>query len=29
MPSIDQLVFVGLNGWVAALDRDSGDVVWY
>ena len=29
MPSIDQLVFVGLNGWVAALDRDSGEVVWY
>jgi outer membrane protein assembly factor BamB len=29
MPSIDQLVFVGLNGWVAALDRDNGQVVWY
>jgi outer membrane protein assembly factor BamB len=29
MHSVDQLVFVGLNGWVAALDRDSGEVVWY
>ncbi len=29
MTSIDQLIFVGLNGWVAALDRDSGEVVWY
>ena len=29
MRSVDQLVFVGLNGWVAALDRDSGEVVWY
>src|SRR5271157_4303088 len=29
MPSVDQLIFVGLNGWVAALDRDSGEVVWY
>jgi outer membrane protein assembly factor BamB len=29
MPSIDQLVFIGLNGWVAALDRDTGEVVWY
>lgn len=29
MPSVDQLVFVGLNGWVAALDRDSGEVIWY
>jgi outer membrane protein assembly factor BamB len=28
MPSVDQLVFVGLNGWVAALDRDSGEIVW-
>ena len=28
MPSVDQLVFVGLNGWVAALDRDTGEVVW-
>jgi outer membrane protein assembly factor BamB len=29
MLPVDQLVFVGLNGWVAALDRDSGEVVWY
>jgi outer membrane protein assembly factor BamB len=29
MPSVDQMVFVGLNGWVAALDRDSGEVIWY
>src|SRR4051794_21501646 len=29
MPSVDQLVFVGLNGRVAALDRDSGEVIWY
>jgi hypothetical protein len=29
MHPLDQLVFVGLNGWVAALDRDSGEVVWY
>ena len=25
---IDQLVFVGLNGYVLALDRDSGEIVW-
>jgi outer membrane protein assembly factor BamB len=29
MHTVDQLVFVGLNGWVAALDRDNGEVVWY
>ena len=29
MHAVDQLIFVGLNGWVAALDRDSGDIVWY
>src|SRR5262245_10089902 len=29
MSSVDQLVFVGLNGWVAAIDRDSGEIVWY
>src|SRR6266852_5587593 len=29
MLPIDQLIFVGLNGWVTALDRDSGEVVWY
>jgi outer membrane protein assembly factor BamB len=26
--NIEQLIFVGLNGYVAALDRDSGEVVW-
>ncbi len=25
---IDQLVFVGLRGYVAALDRDTGKIVW-
>ena len=25
---IDQLIFVGLNGKVAALHRDSGEIVW-
>jgi outer membrane protein assembly factor BamB len=25
---IDQLVFVGLNGWAVALDRDTGEIVW-
>jgi outer membrane protein assembly factor BamB len=29
MPSVDQLVFVGLNGWVAALNRDSGEIAWF
>jgi outer membrane protein assembly factor BamB len=26
--SIDQLVFVGLNGYVVALDRETGEIVW-
>ena len=26
--SIDQLVFVGLNGYAVALDRDTGKIVW-
>jgi outer membrane protein assembly factor BamB len=26
--TIDQLVFVGLNGYALALDRDSGEIVW-
>ncbi len=26
--SIDQLVFVGLNGYAVALDRDTGEIVW-
>ena len=25
---LDQLIFVGLNGYAAALDRDSGEIVW-
>lgn len=26
---IDQLIFVGLNGYALALDRGSGEIVWY
>lgn len=26
--TIEQLIFVGLNGYVLALDRDTGDIVW-
>src|SRR3954471_17084201 len=26
--TIDQLVFVGLNGYAAALDRNTGRIVW-
>lgn len=26
--TLDQLVFVGLNGYAVALDRDTGDIVW-
>jgi outer membrane protein assembly factor BamB len=26
--TIDQLVFVGLNGYAVALHRDTGDIVW-
>src|SRR5689334_11889592 len=25
---IEQLVFVGLNGYVAALHRDTGELIW-
>jgi outer membrane protein assembly factor BamB len=25
---IDQLVFVGLNGYALALNRDTGEIVW-
>ena len=25
---IKQLIFVGLNGYAAALDRDTGEIVW-
>ena len=28
MINIEQLVFVGLNGYALALDRDSGEIVW-
>ena len=28
MPTLDQLVFVGLNGYAVALDRDTGEIVW-
>src|SRR5438105_11443460 len=28
MSSINQLVFVGLNGYALALDRDTGEIVW-
>jgi outer membrane protein assembly factor BamB len=26
--NIDQLIFVGLNGYAVALDRDTGEIVW-
>src|SRR5947207_1461134 len=26
--TLDQLIFVGLNGYAVALDRDTGDIVW-
>ncbi len=26
--NINQLIFVGLNGYAIALDRDTGDIVW-
>jgi outer membrane protein assembly factor BamB len=26
--TIEQLVFVGLNGWAVALDRDTGAIAW-
>jgi outer membrane protein assembly factor BamB len=25
---LEQLVFVVLNGWAVALDRDTGEIVW-
>ena len=28
MVRIEQLVFVGLNGYAVALDRDTGEIVW-
>ena len=27
--NIDDLIFVGLNGYALALHRDTGDIVWY
>jgi outer membrane protein assembly factor BamB len=27
-PSLDQLIFVGLNGYALALDRGTGQIVW-
>src|SRR5436190_20580346 len=27
--TIDQLIFIGLNGYALALDRTTGDIVWY
>jgi outer membrane protein assembly factor BamB len=26
--TIDQLIFVGFNGYALALDRDTGEIVW-
>jgi outer membrane protein assembly factor BamB len=26
--NIDQLIFVGLNGYAVALDRNTGEIVW-
>jgi outer membrane protein assembly factor BamB len=26
--TIDQLIFVGLNGYVVALHRDTGEIIW-
>jgi len=28
MVTIDQLIFVGLNGYAVALDRDTGQIIW-
>ena len=28
MRTVEQLVFVGFNGYALALDRDTGDIVW-
>jgi outer membrane protein assembly factor BamB len=28
VPKIDELIFVGLNGYALALHRDSGEIVW-
>ncbi|MBA3484777.1 MAG: PQQ-binding-like beta-propeller repeat protein [Pirellulales bacterium] len=26
--TVDQLIFIGLNGYALALDRDTGEIVW-
>jgi outer membrane protein assembly factor BamB len=26
---MDQLIFVGLNGYALALDRETGEIIWY
>jgi outer membrane protein assembly factor BamB len=26
--TVDQLIFVGLNGYALALDRETGEIVW-
>ena len=26
--TVDQLIFVGFNGYAVALDRDTGEIVW-
>ena len=28
MVQLDQLIFVGLNGYAVALDRETGEIVW-
>jgi outer membrane protein assembly factor BamB len=28
MLTVEQLIFVGLNGYAVALDRDTGEIVW-
>ena len=28
MATVEQLIFVGLNGYAVALDRDTGEIVW-
>jgi outer membrane protein assembly factor BamB len=28
LPNLDQLIFVGLNGYALALNRDTGEIVW-
>lgn len=28
MTTLDRLIFVGLNGYALALDRDTGEIVW-